>query len=822
MSEREDETVAFLGRCFEHFRATSPHHRGQLIKTTGDGALILFSSATDAIEFAMAMHRAIDHLRQDFSAAASFRVGIHIGEVLFRDGDAYGHAVNVAARLEGLADSGGTCISREVYRLVQHSSRFGFQSMGGRRMKNIPEHMRVYHVVAPSEGEEPEDAHHLEVRTIGGLSVFRDDDAVAFGPRGPAKALLGYLAVSPEGVETIGRLVALLWPDRQLTEARKAIGRVISALRRQAELPVERDDGTIRLHHEFLEIDLERMERELSSGQVNPLLNRDAEWPDRILAGMEDIGPLFSSWLAVARSDWRNRIAAALELCLDLFEPGDDGTRDAASALVRIEPGHERAARTLIRHYRAVDNPGAAKRVYDQFAGYLDSQFGIQPKPETIAAMRGDVPIAALPKVERRVNAPLRIQVTEFEAFSDSDREIAGGFRSELLASLSCFRGWSAVEGEQAPLSTETQSDYRLGATVTSVIGKPELVLTLGEARSGSVVWSDRFLLEPDRLEAVKRRIIGRIAATLEVYISTDRLARRSGGATNAPVDRWLHGERILTRWTPESHDEAAGIFSGIIEEAPDFAPAYASLASLKNVRHIVRPGEPRDAQNAREAHRLAQTAVELDPLDARNQLAVAWSAALEGKFDNASIHMDLAAKLNPHSPRTLISCAMGFAFFGDQQRAEELLAHAIEYAPMLLDYQWSYAASVYFLGGDTRKPSRRPYGRTTGSSTIRVGTLPRWPRLDGRRRPRRNSIGFTDLCQSFGSPRPLLKRKRSRSGLWDCIPCGKVTGFRLLFVRHFLHNIHPHNDTIFYLIITLVMSHFTPTAHKNTGSKFH
>ncbi|MEO4043325.1 adenylate/guanylate cyclase domain-containing protein [Hoeflea sp. CAU 1731] len=703
MSEREDETIAFLSRCFDHFTRTCSDFRGQLVKTTGDGAMLLFESATDAIEFAMAMHEAVADLREGFPSTARFRAGIHIGEVMFRGGDAYGHAVNVAARLEGLAGSGGTCVSQEVYMLVQRTSRFGFEAIGGRRMKNIPEHMRVYQVLKEMDAADNREIGQLSVRTIGGLSVSRDEQSLPVGTRGSTKGLLAYLVVSPNGVETVGRLNALLWPDRPFVEAKKSMNRLVSSIRRQSGLPVEWAEGSVVLNHSRLEIDLERMENDLRQGYVDPVLNRDGEWPDRILAGLEDVGPLFNSWLAVARSEWRNRIATALELCLDMFEIGDDGARDAAMALVRIEPGHERAARMLIRYYHAVDNPGAARRVYTQLENYLTRYFGISPKPETVAALRGDN-TAAAPVRTRASTAPLRIQVTEFEALTDEDREIANAFRKELLASLSCFRGWSAVEGEQAPSLSAGVSDYKLSATLTSAVGRPEIVLTLGEAHSGGLVWSDRLVLEPENLQAVKQRAIGRIAATLEVYISTDRLARTTEPEMDACVDQWLQGEKILTRWTPQSHDEAASIFTRIIDHSPSFAPAYASLASLKNVRHIVRPGLARDSEDLRQAYRLAQMAVELDPLDARNQLAVAWSSSLDDKFENASIHMELAAKLNPHSPRTLISCAMGFAFFGDHDRAMELLAHSIEYAPILLDYQWSYAASVYFLAGEHEK----------------------------------------------------------------------------------------------------------------------
>ncbi len=95
-----------------------------------------------------------------------------------------------------------------------------------------------------------------------------------------------------------------------------------------------------------------------------------------------------------------------------------------------------------------------------------------------------------------------------------------------------------------------------------------------------------------------------------------------------------------------------------------------------------------------------AERAVELDPLDARNQLAVAWTAALTGAFDRSAIHFDLAAMLNPNCAATLVSCAMGYAFIGQPDRAQTLVAHVLHISPVLSDYQWCYIASVHFLSG--------------------------------------------------------------------------------------------------------------------------
>jgi tetratricopeptide (TPR) repeat protein len=138
-----------------------------------------------------------------------------------------------------------------------------------------------------------------------------------------------------------------------------------------------------------------------------------------------------------------------------------------------------------------------------------------------------------------------------------------------------------------------------------------------------------------------------------------------------------------------------------LIARSPDFAPPRASLASVLNVRHILRPGTLPSPADIRAARGHASLAVTLDPLDARNHLALAWSAALEGSHDEAGLHLDMATSLNPYSPNTTISAAMGYAFLGDHERAQRVLDDALRLTPMLRSYHWCYAAAVRFLAGD-------------------------------------------------------------------------------------------------------------------------
>jgi adenylate cyclase len=124
-------------------------HRGRLVKLTGDGVLVEFASAVDAVECAVAIHKGVAERQADLcdDQRIAFRIGINIGDIIIEDEDTYGSGVNIAARLEQLAEPSGVCVARNVYNQVKDKVVFGFDPMGEHRIKNIPEPIVVYRVV---------------------------------------------------------------------------------------------------------------------------------------------------------------------------------------------------------------------------------------------------------------------------------------------------------------------------------------------------------------------------------------------------------------------------------------------------------------------------------------------------------------------------------------------------------------------------------------------------------------------------------------------------------------------------------------------------
>src|SRR5215469_2932761 len=123
-------------------------HHGRIVKTTGDGLLIEFASVVDALRCATEVQKSMADRNVDVphEKRIEFRVGIHQGDIVVDNGDIFGDGVNVAARLEGLADPGGICVSARVQEDITGKLDLVFEDMGEQTLKNIARPIRIYRV----------------------------------------------------------------------------------------------------------------------------------------------------------------------------------------------------------------------------------------------------------------------------------------------------------------------------------------------------------------------------------------------------------------------------------------------------------------------------------------------------------------------------------------------------------------------------------------------------------------------------------------------------------------------------------------------------
>jgi class 3 adenylate cyclase len=147
MGADEEGTVAALKAIRrELVDSRIVEHRGRIVKTTGDGLLVEFGSVVDAVRCAVDVQREMAARNADVPAATriEFRVGINLGDIIVDGDDIFGDGVNVAARLETLAEPGGICVSRVVRDQVRDKLAFAFEDMGEQQVKNIARPVRAY------------------------------------------------------------------------------------------------------------------------------------------------------------------------------------------------------------------------------------------------------------------------------------------------------------------------------------------------------------------------------------------------------------------------------------------------------------------------------------------------------------------------------------------------------------------------------------------------------------------------------------------------------------------------------------------------------
>jgi adenylate cyclase len=188
-------------------------HGGRITGTAGDSVLAEFHSVVDALDCAVKMQDAIAvaNENQPPQHRLQFRIGLNVGDVMVKEDDIFGDGVNIAARLEALAEAGGICVSRGVRDHVRKMRRFAFQDLGEQHVKNIAQPIRAFRVrrAAEASTSQPENSVHVDPPPVHSPSLAEQhgrDPAefeLAFwetikDTREPAE-LTAYLEQYPEG-----------------------------------------------------------------------------------------------------------------------------------------------------------------------------------------------------------------------------------------------------------------------------------------------------------------------------------------------------------------------------------------------------------------------------------------------------------------------------------------------------------------------------------------------------------------------------------------------------------------------------------------------
>jgi DNA-binding SARP family transcriptional activator/TolB-like protein len=588
-------------------------------------------------------------------------------------------------------------------------------------------------------------APRLTARVFGSPMFSVDGTPLHLSSR-KARALLAYLVLGDSGPQARERLVGLLWSEVSEENARASLRQIVHELR-QAFKPsgfegMHADKQTISLDPTLVVADVTAITAASDAGMAHPALVEVAQLPQTLLEGLDTVDPGFSVWLRAKRQTLHERMVRGLEVGLRTV--ADSAIRESiANALIHLDSTHEEACRALIQARADRGDFGGALRLYKGLWDLLDEEFDVEPSIETqdlvvrirnsmsaadqAAAFRS-VPEAEVPGTADHAPAPppvpvppiglakakpvqrnLIITVGGFDASGTApdQRYVVHGFRHELVAGLVRFREWNIRDdmsvGQDNSPPEDVAGEYRVDATAVSGPDSVRMILTLRDAQTGVYIWSDRYSLTLQGWHDAQQSIIRKIAVTLKVHLSASRLNRLS----NEPdisldvFDRWLRAQAMIHSFDPREWVRADEIFRATIVEAPNFSPAYSSLAQMHNARHIFLPGAKNDLESGAESLQLARAAVQLDPLDSRAHLCLGWAYAIARNFSNAELHMGLAAELNDNDPWTLISTALFYSFCSHHDRAAANCKRALEVAGTPTRTHWVYQSTIEFLRGD-------------------------------------------------------------------------------------------------------------------------
>src|SRR5436853_744302 len=227
MSEKNEALTLTLLEEHRHLlRPVFARHGGLEVKTIGDGFLVEFASALEAVRCALEIQQLMFERNQGVPSERKIllRIAVQLGDVEKRDGDVYGDAVNIASRIQPLADPGGICITQQVFDHVRNKDEFRTIALGQNQLKNVRLPTMVYRVLPPTEGTKLTKSDALEPRRVAALplTIFSSDHEDEYFADGLTEEIINTLSSIP-GLNVIARTSVMKY--KQANKSVSEIGR---------------------------------------------------------------------------------------------------------------------------------------------------------------------------------------------------------------------------------------------------------------------------------------------------------------------------------------------------------------------------------------------------------------------------------------------------------------------------------------------------------------------------------------------------------------------------------------------------------------------
>jgi DNA-binding SARP family transcriptional activator/TolB-like protein len=534
----------------------------------------------------------------------------------------------------------------------------------------------------------------------------------------------------------------LLWSRSDEEKARASLRQVVRELRTAFEGAgyggFSAGRLSIHLNPEKVEVDIESIIRLAENGGVHPLLLNTPDLGEKILEGMDDLDPSFRIWVLAKRQTIHDRLMRSLGAGLVAKDIAADVKTEIATAIANLDPTHEEACCHLMRLHAEEGDMAGALRIYKALWDLLDRDYGMEPSAVT-EELVADIKLGAFERPASRfgvrlesggravrtshrpsdrpivpgaghsgASAKIRLVLRPFQMHGiDSDHaHLVQGFNLHLAACLVRFREWTVIDRPPAAVALpppDSAPQYCIETTAYQAGAEINMVMVLRDEATGIYIWSESLRLSLDNWFETQQRIIRRIATSLNVQLSAERLMRLAGepDVSLDVHDRWLRGQSLHFKYDAESWQRAVTIFRDAIRENPTFSPCYSSLVQMNNIEHFVHPGIFRDLGKAKATLELAKRAVQLDPIDSRAHLCCGWSYVMALREAEAAPHMELACELNDNDPWTLLSSAACCVFCGSIEQARLRAEQSLALSPAPSYLGWGYHGIIRVLCGE-------------------------------------------------------------------------------------------------------------------------
>jgi TolB-like protein/Tfp pilus assembly protein PilF len=291
----ESLSLALVDEQRKIIRPILNKRNGREVKTMGDAFLVGFTNALDAVRCAYDIQRASRefNISQPNDMRIKLRIGLHLGDVEESNGDIFGDAVNVASRIEPLAEAGGVCLSRQVYDQVQGKFELPLTSIGARALKNVSSPIEVYKIVMPWDDEKPAPSAQLDSRRIAVLPLanISPDPTDEYFADGMTDELITVLS-RISGLRVVARTSAMRFKGEKAT-----VGRIGQELKVGSLI-----EGSVRKSKDRVRITIQLVDTQSEEQLWTEMYDRD----------LQDI--------FAVQSDIAQQVARALEVKLKVGE----------------------------------------------------------------------------------------------------------------------------------------------------------------------------------------------------------------------------------------------------------------------------------------------------------------------------------------------------------------------------------------------------------------------------------------------------------------------------------------------------------------------